>query len=305
MPNSLDVSAVIISYNSEDRIKDAIESHERALEHLDYEVIVVDNASADKSVEIARQTIQNGKVIANPENSGYGHAANLALADAEGRVTMILNDDVEFGSEMVDKLLAALDTDMRIGLIGPRIVDESGQPMPAAREDFPGLAEEWRLISNLSGPGRDNARYPTSQGLVDVAWVVGACVAGPTDLLREIGGFNPQFFLYGEDIDLAKRVKHLGYRVVTVPDATCVHTGSVSTTAAFTDEVRIRRRADARDIFYRLWYRKPTRMMINLRRAIGRHHQPLRLKYHLPKVLSDGGSLTAHRFPPPLKPSSD
>ena len=146
-----------------------------------------------------------------------------------------------------------------------------------------------------------NTEYPYADaGLHDVAWLVGACIMGDTQILIESGGFNPAFFLYAEDIDLAKRMTELGYRVVTVPDAECVHTGSVSTGAAFTDVVRMTRRSDAREIFYRLWYGRPTRALIHLRRAIGLKHQPWRLRYHVPKILKDGGSLASKRFPPPL-----
>lgn len=298
--NSLDVTAIVIAYNSADLIVQTIQKHESALSHLKYEVVIVDNDSADNTVELARATLKQGHVIANNDNRGYGHAANQGVAAARGRTTLILNDDVAFTRSMIDRLLEVIESDAKVGLVGPRIVDENGNAMPAARDEFPGVEEEWHLVVNRGGQRRDNSRYPTGNDPVDVAWLVGACVMGPTEILVSAGGFNPLFFIYGEDIDMAKRLATLGYRVVTVPHATCVHTGSVSTTAAFSDEARIRRRADARDIFYRLWYNKPTRMVINLRRAIGFQNQPSRLKYHLPKVFKDGGGLAKHRFPPPI-----
>lgn len=295
---TLDVTAIVIAYKTGDAIGDVIAAHEAALAHLDAEVIIVDNASGDGTVAAARAAINRGHVIANEENLGYGHAANMGIEIARGRACLILNDDARLSSTAVDRLLDVLDSDPRIALVGPRIIDEKGDPMPSARLEFPGLAEEFRLAGDALARINRNNIYPEISEPTDVAWLVGACILGQTDVLRIAGGFNPVFFLYVEDIDLCKRVTVLGHRVVSVPDAECVHVGSVSTSAAFSDQARIRRRADARNLFYRLWYRKPTRMLINARRAIGKTNQPMRLRYHLPKVFADGGSLRSRRFPP-------
>lgn len=299
---TLDVSAIVIAYRSADRITEAIGQLESAMAHLEAELIIVDNASGDGTVELAEKALTRGRVIANTDNLGYGHAANLGIAAARGRTCLILNDDAVIDPESLDRLLAVLESDPSIALAGPRIVDSNGEPMPSARLDFPGLSEESRLMKNRVARVNINNVYPASSEVTDVAWLVGACILGRTDVLRSAGGFNPVFFLYAEDIDLCKRIKVLGHRVVTVPDAVCTHVGSVSTTEAFSDDARVLRRAESRNLFYRLWYRKPTRMLIHLRRAIGFKHQPMRLRYHLPKVIADGGSLAKERFPESLGP---
>lgn len=296
----LAVTIVVIAYRSEGRIAETVASHEAALAHLDGEVIIVDNASGDRGAEEARAVLTRGTVVENLENVGYGGAANQGIAMAKGRACIIMNDDARLGPEDVDRLLAVLDSDPRIGLVGPRIVDEAGRPMPSARTSYPGPMEEFeRLLDVVRGRNR-NKRYVSETDPTDVAWLVGACVMGPTDLLARIGGFNPEFFLYGEDIDLARRVHAVGRRVVTVPDATCVHVGGVSTGEAFADRARVERRAKARDIYYRIWLPRPVRMLVHLRRAIGLRHQPWRLGFHLPKALWDGPSLKDARFPEPL-----
>lgn len=297
----LDVTAIVIAYKSEDRIVETIESHEAALSHLDAEVLIVDNASGDRTVDLAESTLTRGRVIANEDNIGYGKAANQGIVQARGRICIVLNDDARLTADAVDKLIGALDGDPQIALAGPRIVDETGSPMPSARTSFPGPGEELGRLVDLLSNRDTNLGYPGSgSDLIDVAWLVGACIAGKTAILRETGGFNPAFFLYVEDIDLCRRLVELDYRVVTVPNAICTHTGSVSTSAAFSDLTRIQRRADAREIFYRIWYRKPVRSLIHLRRAVGLSNQPWRLKYHLPKMISDGGSMKTDRYPGPL-----
>lgn len=297
----IDVSAIVVSYNSEDRIGEAVEAHEQVLSHLKAEVIVVDNASADNSVAEARAVLTRGHVIANSENVGYGRAANQGIVAAMGRTCLILNDDARLKLNAIDEMLAALNGANDIALVGPRIIDEANNPMPSARWTFPGPAEERERIGALIRGADRNSVYPvSSDDPTSVSWLVGACVLGRTDTLRAVGGFNPAFFLYGEDIDLCRRLQALGYRVLTIPTATCVHTGSVSTGAAYGDKMSIDRRAGARDTFYRIWFTRPMRSLIHLRRAIGFSNQPGRLFHHLPQVIWDGPSLDGLRFPPPL-----
>lgn len=300
---SIDVTAIVISYNSEERIAEAVTSHQQALAHLRGEVIVVDNASQDNSVEVARRALTNGRVIANEENVGYGKAANQAISEARGRACLILNDDARLDSTAVDRLLEVLFSDSSIAMVGPRILDEEGNPMPSARLTFPGPAEELDRLRSIFGGVDRKAEYPAAEKPVDVAWLVAACVLARTDILRSAGGFNPAFFLYVEDIDLARRLRDQGHRIVTVPDAICVHTGSVSTGTAFGRRKSIDRRTAARDIYYRIWEPRLVRSLIHLRRAVGTSNQPGRIRHHLPKVVWDGPSLHHLRQIDPLPPT--
>lgn len=298
----LDITAIVISYNSEGRIGAAIASHEKALSEFEHEVIVVDNASADRSVAEARAALVGGRVIANEENVGYGHAANQALRVARGHACLILNDDAYLDADAVKLLHGELYRSEEVALVGPRIVDQEGRPMPSARTVFPGLREEALRIWDLSRGINSNSDYPTSsQDPTDVAWLVAACILGKTDILCDVGGFNPAFFLYSEDIDLARRLNLNGYRVLTVPAAVCTHIGSVSTGEHFGNQASMRRRTAARDVYYRIWLSRPERSLVHARRALGVKHQPARLLYHLPKVFWDGRSLEHLRRLPPLE----
>lgn len=300
----LDVTAIVISYNSEGRIGEAVTAHETALSHLASEIIVVDNNSQDASVDEARAAIINGRVIANEVNAGYGTAANQAIQEARGRACLILNDDARLAPGSIELLIEALDSSEQVALVGPRIVDEKGGPMPSARLTFPGPCEELeRLVNMVRGRNR-NEHYPAEDGPTEVAWLVAACVLGRTDVLREVGGFNTAFFLYSEDIDLARRLTDLEYKILTVPDAVCVHTGSVSTGKTFGNRTSIERRTKARDIYYRIWQPRPVRSLIHLRRAVGVSNQPQRLMHHLPRVIWDGRSLNHLRRQEPLEGTS-
>ena len=302
-----DLSIVTVSYNSGERIAATIRANIAATSHLRTEIIVVDNASGDNSVDVARAAVNDssGLVIANSENIGYGRAANQGISVARGEMCMVMNDDAVLVDGAIDQMMGALVSDESVGLVGPRMIDEEGNAMPSARMVFPGLDEEAALIRDWRSGVNRNAMYPagTTGDPMEVAWLVGACILSRTELLRRIGGFNPIFFLYSEDTDLGRRVVELGYRNLTVPEAVCVHTGSVSTGRAFSSSAAIQRRAGGRELFYRIWYPRLVRSLVHLRRAIGTNNQPGRLFHHLPRVVWDGRSLRDHRFPPALAPA--
>ena len=298
------VTVVVITYNSSDSIVSSLTSLEDALSNLDAEILVVDNASADSTVESATATLRKGRVIANAGNWGYARAANVGLRHARGRYALIMNDDAQLDAMTVGRLIEVLASKSRIGLVGPRIVDSHGRPTHSARLSYPGPAEEWmRLVDFVTGR-RQGTDYPASEHPMVVKWLVGACVLGETELLRQVGGFNEEFFLYGEDIDLGRRLSALGLDSVTVPDAVCVHIGGVATSRTHTTDARTNRQIKGRSVYYRIWLSRATRSLVYLRRAIGIRGQPGRLRQFLPLVLWDGPSLHHKRFPEPLTPAT-
>ena len=300
----LDVTAIVISYHSADHAAEMVAALEDALAHLDAEILVVDNASTDGTAEAARAALTRGRVIANPENSGYAKAANLGLAAARGRVAMIMNDDARIDARSLDRLLEVLGSDPGIAMVGPRIVDPEGAPMPSARLHYPGPGSE-ALRLRFAGKAGANTAYPFDSEPADVKWLVGACVLGKTDILVDAGGFNEAFFLYGEDIDLCRRLNALGYRLVTVPDATSVHVGGAATAQQYDSKARILRQISGRSTYYRIWYPRPVRSAIYAARALGFRGQPLRLQALLPLAWKDGPSLADERFPTALERDQD
>ena len=294
------VTVVVITYNSGDSITSTIASLEAALSDIDAEIVVVDNASEDDTVELARSSMHGGRVIANDGNWGYAKAANVGLRHARGAYTLIMNDDAQLDSQTVGRLIEVHQSDSRIGLVGPRIVDAEGNPTHSARLAYPGPAEEWMRLGDIATRRSQGTDYPAESKPMVVKWLIAACVLGNTEQLRQVGGFNEEFFLYGEDIDLGRRLSALGLSSVTVPDAVCVHIGGVSTEKTHTADARTRRQVKGRSTYYRLWLPRLARSMVYLRRAIGVHGQPERLRMFLPLVLWDGPSLHHKRFPPPL-----
>jgi N-acetylglucosaminyl-diphospho-decaprenol L-rhamnosyltransferase len=299
-PAEVDVTAVMITYNSGDDIGDAVRALEARLEKVSAEILVVDNASSDDTTTVAADVLTRGRVIANETNLGYARAANVGLRQARSRYTLIMNDDAQLEGDAIQVMIDVLETSPDIGLVGPRIVDAHGRPTHSARTTYPGVKEELSRIKDLILRRRTTTEYPGQDRPVEVAWLVGACVLGPTDLLRRVGGFNENFFLYGEDIDLGRRLRELGLRSMTVPAATCTHVGGVATEKSHSDDARIRRQIAGRDVYYRLWLSGLERGLVYLRRAFGWNGQPQRLKTFLPMAFGGGPSLRQARFPEPL-----
>ena len=297
------VTAVVITYNSADSITSTLALLEAALSSVSAEILVVDNASEDDTVELARSFIHTGRVIANDGNWGYARAANVGLKHARGEYTLIMNDDAQLESRTVERLIEVHRSDSRIGLVGPRIVDSEGNPTHSARLAYPGPAEEWMRLGDIVTGSSRGTDYPATDEPMVVKWLIAACVLGETEQLRQVGGFNEEFFLYCEDIDLGRRLSALGLDSVTVPDAVCVHIGGVATEKTHTADARTRRQVKGRSVYYRLWLPRLARSLVYLRRAIGIHGQPDRLRMFLPLVFWDGPSLHHKRFPAPLTPA--
>ena len=293
------VTAIVITYNSAEHVAEAVTSLESALDHLGAEILVVDNASADDTVDVAGAHLKRGRVIANADNLGYARAANVGIRQARGQMTLVMNDDARLGQEDINRLIAVLSSSDRIALVGPRIVDANGKPTHSARNTFPGPQEEWQRLKDIFS-GRDKNAYDPDAPPTPVHWLIAACVLGKTSVLRQVGGFNEEFFLYGEDIDLGRRLMELGFQSVTVPDAVCVHVGEVSTSKTYTADERMVRQVKGRSVYYRLWLPRWLRSLVYLRRALGFRLQPARLKMFGPMIIWDGPSLKNERFPAPL-----
>lgn len=295
----LDLSVIIVSYNTGPGIAESLRQINDAIGHLAAEIIVVDNDSKDDTVEVARRSIERGRVIDSGDNLGFGGGVNLGLEVARGRHTLIMNDDAVTDRASLDMLRDVLDGSPDIAMAGPAITNEAGERMPSWRPVYPGPREELRRLAQFLRGDR-GPKTSAVDGPHEVAWLVAACVLVDTEVLRRHGGFNPEFFFYGEDIDLGRRLHSLGYRCVTVPGAKSVHVGGVATATAFVNRDRDLQQARSRSVYYRIWYPRALRTLIYVSRAIGFRNQPWRLRTYGSLALHDGPSLRSSRYPKPI-----
>lgn len=222
-----DLSWIVVSHQSGADLPDLLRSlvpELAALRRRGFrsELIVVDNASTDRSADWARALVPWARRVVNPENKGYGAAINQALELARGPWAVIGNSDLVVPPGALDGLPALLASQPDdVAVVGPAIQDGDGRPALSAGR-FP------TLRTLLTGLFRacDRRKYLDERhhrpGGVD--WVTGACFFARTERLRAAGGFDPGFFLYYEDVDLARRLRAAGQRTVFDDRVSVVHT---------------------------------------------------------------------------------
>jgi GT2 family glycosyltransferase len=219
------VGVVIVTYRSAATIGECLSSL-RAASAAPIEVVVVDNASGDGSVDAARAADSAAVVISQPTNEGYGAANNAGVAalDAHTNFVLFANPDTVWPAASIDALVNHLH-DPTIGLVSPALVDEAGAPQPFVEEDLT-LGRVLRGMTRVGKPVRPRV------GDGDVAWLHTAAALAPIGVVRALGGFDERFFLFAEDADFCRRVRMLGKRVAIAPDVRVAHIGGASMDAS-------------------------------------------------------------------------
>lgn len=210
------VGIVIVSFNSEKEIHGCVSSA-AAQKGVISEIIVVDNASSDGTADLVRglpcQLIESG------ENLGFGRACNVGARQAAGNYLFFLNPDARFeNGDSLEIAIRCLESHPNWGMAGVRILSPSGTEIEFPRPDYPGeraLRSPWGRL-----PGT-------------IAWVLGAGMLFRRDVFEQLGGFDPDFFLYAEEIDLCLRTRKAGFEIGFVTESAVTHIGgtSVSTLA--------------------------------------------------------------------------
>lgn len=220
---------MVVAYNSRDDLRGAIEP---LLESLDLHVVVVDNASADRSLEVVADL--DVTTLALDRNGGFAHGCNHGWRLGRAPFVLFLNPDARIDPASVAILRSALERNERIGIVAPRIENADGS-LAYSQRRFPRLRSTFarafflhRLLPRVGWTDelvRDAAAY-TVRRRVD--WVAGACLLVRRSTLERIGGWDDGFFHYGEDIDLCRRVAEEGFEVWFEPAATVRHAGGAS-----------------------------------------------------------------------------
>ena len=236
----LDLSVIIVSWNVREHLLRCLSALPAAITvAYRWEVIVVDNASADGSVEAVRLQFGQARVIANPSNRLYTAAANQGLDAASGRHYLILNPDTIPQPESIARLLAYAEAHAEAGLVGPRIVDADGHDDLLTGRHFPTPCSEfadWLGLTNRFSHHRwlsPNLRpdYDRRQ-TAPVPLLSGACLLLPERLPAQMRRFDSAYRMYGEDVDLCRRVQAAGLQMSLVGDAVIVHLGAESSRQA-------------------------------------------------------------------------
>jgi N-acetylglucosaminyl-diphospho-decaprenol L-rhamnosyltransferase len=229
-----ELSVVIVSYHCRDLLLDCLESLAVQRAEVDLEILVVDNASPDDTAAAALSAYPWIDLEALDQNLGFARANNRAIARARGSAVLILNPDTVLPPGSLRACLDQLRSSPDVGVLSPRLVDRAGNLDRRCKRGFPTPWSSFCYFTGLdrSFRGPRSTRYtmgtlPENQ-TGDVESVSGAFMLMPKPVLDEVGGFDEQFFMYAEDIDLCLRAIAHGYRVRYWPSVEVIHVGAGS-----------------------------------------------------------------------------
>ena len=222
-PDESLLSAIIVTYNTCEMTLDCLQTLHESIEGLNYEVIVVDNASTDGSAAAIQEKFPKVRLIAKEENIGFGAANNEAMRLARGQFFLLLNSDAFPDKAAVPALLAFIREHPRAGAVGPRLLNADGSLQischPFPTPFFAWLENLW-LARGYRGWGHDSVRH--------VDFVIGACMLVRRAAYERVGGFDESFFMYSEEADWQRRMKDAGWEVMFMPEARVKHLGGAS-----------------------------------------------------------------------------
>ena len=210
-----DLSVSIVNTNSRELLLACLET----LRTADGEIVVLDNASEDGSVDAVRERFPDVRVIAQEFRAGFGANHNTVIRATSGRYVYVLNEDTTADDWAFDRIVAYLDAHPRVAALGPRLVYPEGR-LQASAWRFPTPAVS---ALGLLTVGKLGIKQSVGEEPRPVDWVMGAAVVLRREALEEVGLFDEGFFLYSEEVDLQFRLRRAGWEVHYFPGATVVH----------------------------------------------------------------------------------
>lgn len=228
----VDISIIVVNWNVCDLLRNCLTSIKAQTGdggRLSAQVIVVDNASSDRSIEMLHAEFPNVRVIENRENVGFSRANNQALALAQGRYLFLLNPDTELRPNALQTLFDYAEANPRVGIIGPQLFYGDGT-LQSSRRRFPTLAtaflESTKLQQWFPRNGvltRYYMRDTSDDATQPVDWINGSAMFVRREVYNQIGGFDEAFFMYSEELDWCYRAKQAGWQIVYLPMAQITH----------------------------------------------------------------------------------
>lgn len=232
--NPLDVSVIIVNWNTKDKLNDCLNSIYRQAPKLTYEVIVVDNASGDGSVEMVKREFPEAILLQNDENKGFAAANNIGMTVAQGRYILLLNSDTIVLDNAIGQTVSFADSYPESAIVGCKVLNHDGTLQQTCFM-FPSLLNLllsstylYKLFPRNTFFGREQMTWWDRDDVCEVDVVTGCFMLVKREAIEQVGLMDEQFFIYAEETDWCYRFKKAGWRILYIPYAEIIHIGAAS-----------------------------------------------------------------------------
>lgn len=227
---NIDLSIIIVNWNTKKLLHDCIDSIYKNTEKLNFEVIVVDNDSKDGSAEMVKKEFPQVKLIVNDDNLGFAKANNKGIKIAKGRYVSLLNSDTVVKRKAYKIMVEFMDNNLHIGAVGPKVISPDDSIQYGCARHFPTPLSEFYSMTNLSQwfPkskifGKQRLTYWDHKDSRYIDLLLGACMVIRKKTVDDIGLMDEDFFIYGDDAEYCFRIKKAGWRIFYLPKAEIIH----------------------------------------------------------------------------------
>jgi GT2 family glycosyltransferase len=230
----MDLSIICVNWNSLEYLRECIRSVYTETKGVDFEIIVVDNASPEGGVDTLKGEFPQINIVNSPENVGFARANNLGFQNSSGQYVLLLNPDARLAGPAINQLLDAIRSLPDAGIVGGKLLNSDLSVQTQAIQKFPTILNQLLNIEAL------RVRWPRcalwdlgplfekNEGPVRVDVIPGACMLLRREVFEKVGMFSDDYFMYGEDLDLNYKVKLIGLSSYYVGEAEIIHHGGRS-----------------------------------------------------------------------------
>jgi len=242
----LKLSIVILNYKVPHHLMLCLDSVTKSIENIEAEIIVVDNKSLDASCELVRKNFPEVQLISNKENLGFSKGNNIGVKKAQGEFLCILNPDTVVPEDCFENLLKYYQELKKPGAVGVQLIDGSGKFLKESKRNIPTPRVALKKLTGNSSSYYNFKLEKEDKGSTDI--LVGAFMFMKTEVYLNIGGFDEDYFMYGEDIDLSYRILKAGFQNYYLGSVKVLHFKGEST---IKDQLYVNRFYEAMYIFYK------------------------------------------------------
>lgn len=272
------LSIIIVNYNVTQLLRNCLLSIQKYVEKVEYEVIVIDNASTDSSWGDLIPEFPSVQFISSKSNGGFSKANNQAIQEAKGEYLLLLNPDTELEGFYMKELLDFADAEPEFGCLGVRMHDAEGNFLPESKRSVPDMFNSFeKLFTNLkNNNSKSYYRNDIEENEIsEVEVITGAFLLIKKDVYKNIGGLDESYFMYGEDIDLCYTLLRKGYKNYYYGKVSILHYKGEST---IKNDFYLKRFYGAMQIFIDKYYKDTKPMQYSFLKA------GLKLRYQIEKI---------------------